>query len=458
MGPLRAADPELWRSFRLPGVSSGRAWLPADLFLRLLAALLVGYAVGGRAFAYLGWGSLYVGEAVLAIGLVTALPTLTRVRIPRSAPLAWLAVFGLWGLGRTLPGIERHGLDAARDAVVWGYSAFAFLMAGVLLARPDRLLWLLHLYRRFALSYPLVMLPLWVSLVVYGDLIPPVIREIELSPKGGDTLVLLAGISSFCLLGFARPRVGVLLCLCSLVLLCAISNRGGTLSLLAALSVASLATSARARLAPAVGVLAFAATIVFGLGDLLQRGAREVSLDQLSSNISSVFSPQERQELDGSRRWRLDWWGRIVDYTIYGPYFWEGRGFGPNLATTDGFDLDKERTLRSPHNVHMTFLARGGVPGLLLWLALQLSWLISMLAAYRRSSRSGQDVWARLFLFLIAYWLSFQVNGTFDVYLEGPMGGIWFWTVLGVGLASAQLYRTTPELLYEGARLPAGGV
>ncbi len=34
-----------------------------------------------------------------------------------------------------------------------------------------------------------------------------------------------------------------------------------------------------------------------------------------------------------------------------------------------------------------------------------------------------------------------MVNATFDVYLEGPMGALWYWTVFGIGIAAAQIYR-----------------
>ena len=50
----------------------------------------------------------------------------------------------------------------------------------------------------------------------------------------------------------------------------------------------------------------------------------------------------------------------------------------------------------------------------------------------------------RLFLFLFAYWLAQIVNGSFAVYFEGPMGGIWFWTVYGVGMSALWLYRWRP--------------
>ncbi len=41
---------------------------------------------------------------------------------------------------------------------------------------------------------------------------------------------------------------------------------------------------------------------------------------------------------------------------------------------------------------------------------------------------------ARFILWVTGYWVAFNVNAAFDVYLEGPQGGIWFWSMFGVGL------------------------
>ena len=56
-----------------------------------------------------------------------------------------------------------------------------------------------------------------------------------------------------------------------------------------------------------------------------------------------------------------------------------------------------------------------------------------------------------MFLFLGAYWLAFLINGSFDVYLEGPMGGIWFWTVYGIGVAPANLQAMSGSTLSKEA-------
>ena len=80
---------------------------------------------------------------------------------------------------------------------------------------------------------------------------------------------------------------------------------------------------------------------------------------------------------DGTREWRLRWWGTIQDDTIHGPYFWTGNGFGLNLAISDGFLLGEAgggSSLRSPHTGHLTILARAGVPGIVLGMSTLAAW------------------------------------------------------------------------------------
>jgi O-antigen ligase len=109
--------------------------------------------------------------------------------------------------------------------------------------------------------------------------------------------------------------------------------------------------------------------------------------------------------------------------------------------------VEDDGSLRNPHNAHYTMLARGGVPGFVLWILVQASWAFGIVGGYLRSRRLHQRRWNGLFLFLFAYWAAFMINAAFDVFLEGPMGGIWFWTVYGVGLAAMWLYRHRPQVL-----------
>ena len=120
---------------------------------------------------------------------------------------------------------------------------------------------------------------------------------------------------------------------------------------------------------------------------------------------------------------------------MHGPYFWTGKGFGINLADSDGFQVAADGSLRSPHNSHLTLLARGGVPGLALWILLQGAFGLYLLRAYVADRVAGRFTWADIQLWVLLYWCAFMINGMFDVFLEGPQGAIWFWSLFGYGIA-----------------------
>lgn len=130
-----------------------------------------------------------------------------------------------------------------------------------------------------------------------------------------------------------------------------------------------------------------------------------------------------------------------------------------NLAVADGFPTgDDNAPLRSPHNGHMTILARMGVPGLLLWIALQATFGASLFAAFRRATARGLEVWAAVDAWILVYWVAALVDMSFDVYLEGPQGGIWFWSLMGLGLGVLEAQRKILGEHDGEAALPVAGV
>jgi hypothetical protein len=165
-------------------------------------------------------------------------------------------------------------------------------------------------------------------------------------------------------------------------------------------------------------------------------------VSQVKENLFSVVGSEEVEiDLQNTRYWRLEFWSDIVENVVYGSYFWTGQGFGINLADFYGFQTTSEGALRSPHGAPMTILARMGVPGLILWIFFNLAYAFSLLRAVFSARRRGSRFWESLNLWLLAYWVMATVNSTFDVYLEGPQGGIWFWVVTGVGIAALQVQR-----------------
>jgi hypothetical protein len=170
---------------------------------------------------------------------------------------------------------------------------------------------------------------------------------------------------------------------------------------------------------------------------------RPATLQQLIENLLSVFGSSSDGDLEGTKQFRLAWWGTIVDYTVFGDYFWTGKGFGVNLADDDGFQSTLDHSLRAPHNSHVTVLARMGVPGFVLWLVLQVAFGIGLLRATWAHRRTGDLKLAAVGGWLLAYWIAMMLDTSFDPYLEGPQGGIWFWTVVGLGLVV--MSRATPR-------------
>jgi len=92
-------------------------------------------------------------------------------------------------------------------------------------------------------------------------------------------------------------------------------------------------------------------------------------------------------------------------------------------------------------------LARAGVPGFLLWLAVHGVWFATVVGAWLRAKRADQRRWMALYAWVCGFWIASLLNASFDVFLEGPMGGIWTWTVMGLGVAAVRLRASHPDLL-----------
>jgi hypothetical protein len=425
------------------------------LFVGGTAFILAGYAVAGRGFAYTGEKPVFVGDVVLLVG---TLAVLTRARGVRLHPVHGLIfLFMLMGAARTFPYVGAYGLSTIRDAALWGYCMFALALSAFVRAHHVR--WAIERYRRFV-----PWLVAWIPVAA-------VISILHLSPhwpnsgipivdfKGGDMGVHLTIAASFVLLGLygfdrrkrgARSETVLWLAWFAAVAPVLAMSRSSMLSL-------GFGIFAAIVLRRSVRVLPFAVTagtlvlvLVLFHVTVPVGGGQNLSTTNLVQNVVSIVSNKQdqgvrggsHQNLNGSKQFRLRWWTKIVDYTVHGPYFWKGKGFGLNLADSDGFQLDSKHTLRAPHNSHITVLARMGVPGLVVWALLQLSFAATMLTWSFRARRVGARLWSLFDAWLFVAWLAIMIDTSFDPYLEGPQGAIWLWSIVGVGLAAVNIQRT----------------
>jgi O-antigen ligase len=424
----------------------------AGKWLALLCLTLLGYALCGKGFAY-----IFIGEVLLFWGLVWLVGSGQWRRLTDVGPFWLLLLLGGWVLTRTWPELPRYGIEALRDTAIWGYSLFALVVYAYLLARPERLTALLRWYRVFIVLFLLGVPAAWFAYryYIFPERFPywPWADVPVILPKGGDIQVHLAGILAFWVMGYAGV-VGlwrVLLFAFSLIVV-GTYDRAGLLSFLAVFAVCFVAKPCDRSLwrLMAVGACGILVLAVADIRVKMLAREREISFEQVLANLASLTGTSTTGDLDDTKIWRLEWWSDILDYTVYGEYFWTGKGFGINLADDDGYQVEADKSLRSPHNGHLTMLARAGVPGFILWVLVQVSWWWVMARGYLRSRQAGHERWAGLFLFLLAYGVAFMINTTFDVFIEGPMGGVWYWTVYGTGLAALRVYRHAPELLSEG--------
>lgn len=436
------------------------------IWLYLVAFMFWGYAFFDRSFAALGVYPVLIGELAIMLGLFAAVIG-GSVRHLFKSPIVWLwIILGVLCTLQAVPYFRIYSLDVVRDLALWYYGMYALLIGAFLSKKTDLLV---KVPQQYAFLFPILII--WFPIAfgiqqAFGASLPMVpgsaVQVLKL--KAGDAGVHLAGAATFMLIGL-YSRAGSkrkatqsrmqdwfwwLAWLVSFMYV-ASSNRGGMLSVVAAMLVVFLFQrgSRWGKVAVIALVLAamffyiqvvFQTELTFTLGRTTTYAPRQVSPDQIMQNITSLVAPEDNSSLDNTKDWRLNWWTTIVNYTVFGNYFWTGKGFGINLAESDGFVLRDDGLLRSPHNSHLTFLARAGVPGFALWVALQLTIGFSLIASHYRARRNDDHWWAKFFLWILAYWVSFLVNSSFDVALEGPQLGIPFWVVIGVGLAAIIAY------------------
>jgi hypothetical protein len=419
-----------------------------DRYLLFLVTILAGYALMGKGFAYLGFPPLYIGEIALLTGIIVLGRSGTVIASLATLPSVVLLVTMMWVLVLTIPYLEVYGVDALRDSVIIMYGGFALIVIGLLLEEPRRIDTVLHYYGRLLVMFPAIPVGFWLT-KYWGDAIPSIWGPVPIVEIGASAVgTHLAGAAVFVLIGYRKVSVMWIAVWLLTAAMLAATNRGAALAVLVP-CVFAIIMLGRLRWMlrwAAVGAVAFAATFAIESTYLEHEQAkdsldRSVTAHQLAENAMSIFGDSGEQT-QGTKEWRLRWWDMIITDTVYGPNFWTGRGFGLNLAEADGFaGAESGPPLRAPHNANMTLLARAGVPGLALWWLLLLCWGGMLLKAMFAARARRHKHWANVFLWVFCYAASIVINATFDVTLEGPVQGIWFWSLFGFGVGSVMVYR-----------------
>jgi hypothetical protein len=420
--------------------------LPADVIL--LGLLLIGYIVGNRGFAQLlpvPWLPLFPAEWGLAAGLgwLVVQSALRRTLPWRREALNWVILAWLvLGTIRVAVDAPRHGIMALRDYAMIYYAAFFFLAQHYAADRRSRAYLvactlvaaaaLLPVYFLFG-EFPLFFVT---TLAVHG--IPLIYLKGDLAATflaAGSVIVFHAArgpgrwwtwplaTAMFLTVAGGNSRASVV---------------GGMVAMLWLLLTRRWAYPAVQGGAAAAALLGMAVLAYSGQAPLVEARLREFA-ERVTSMVD-VTGTQGRPGDDtldkgGNNRFRMVWWRTVLDDTWrQGPAF--GLGFGHDLARSfvNAYDplMGDDFSARSPHSIVMSVIGRMGALGMAAFLAIagaiaQRTWRV---LRSRASDPFACCLWCAAWVIL--------TSACFGVVLEGPMGAVVFWTLLGLANGMAE--------------------
>jgi len=432
---------------------------PRPLLAVILGVTAIGYIVGNRGFAQISLSQsfpLLPGElALLLAGSIMLVQCAWRHEMPARRDLLNVALL-VWitaGTIRVLFDVREYGFSAIRDYALVYYAAFFFLAQQVARDRASGAFLLrCMLYSCGAL---LVIHPLFTQ---YPDFFISTLT-LRGTPliffKGDLAAVFMAVGSVLCFLRFerSRRRRWLVASLALAALMLTTSNRSSMVAL--AVGAGWLAIGGRWRFTGLLGLGGVLAAITLLLAAEFQNQSwRQTQLHRVYERVLSIADPfgQRAYQTDDAFKgdnnvFRMVWWRATVNETVEGNP-WLGLGFGHDLAARfvrqyfpEGND---DFSARSPHNVLITVFARMGFLGLVLFLAVIAAAAGSTWRAVRNPDPNApaDAAWVAAWVMLVA--------ACFGVVLEGPMGAMIFWTLLGVANGYAHA-KSAPERIGDDA-------
>lgn len=430
--------------------------LEVGAFLCGLAA--VGYLVGNRGFAQLSlpFLPLFPGELVLAAALAVAVLRSAQTKTLPFRPDALNWILLLWllcGGARLFFNVRSFGFEALRDFAMVYYALFFFL-AQSWAAQDFPRRWLCGCLRvGFFLCAPVyVLFLLWPDWFLY-----------QLTVAGNPLVYIKADVAAGMMIAAAflaverywRSRRWGWLAVAAFSLAAALasSNRAAVAGLLVALFWLLLFfRTGLLRIFALLGAAGFAGLLALALvqpkpfeRSLVYR-FYEMGASMLDAGGTRSYRLESLEAKPDNNRFRTTWWKQVIGET-WAENRWFGKGFGYDLS--DNFQKiyypegSSEFAARSPHNFLITVFGRQGLLGLALLLVFLAALGVETWKTGNKALASREGT-SRLVWWLCG-WIIFT-TACFGVVLEGPMGAIPFWLVLGLanGLSNQSMLEPSP--------------
>lgn len=396
------------------------------LYIRFYLIIMLLYAFFNKGIAY-----SYLAEILLITGVILIFLNrklfeiyLNKKQIIIIILISLMFIYILFGL------IKYNAFNVIRDSLAFQYVWFTIIL--FYFKDERKFIWdsLIQIYK-------------WIPLVLFLNFIlfyylflnlPPIEifggQHILLYKNGDKSLHLL--VSSILMILFTEKYTrnwlifNSILIFINLLILLAFT-RSGSVAYLAGVfcffffSKTSLITDGLRKVLKYIPLLLI---IVFGVFAAIEiegdAQGRTISLSQITDNFSSIVSSDIDGSLTDNKVWRLVWWAKLLNESFTLEHFLIGKGLGMSLAGNDLTSVDEN--LRSPHNFHLTIIARFGYIIFFIWFY----WLWLLFKPLFTKRLSGRT------LGLTSILLAYIINGSFDVFFEGPMGAFPFWTLVGL--------------------------
>ena len=417
--------------------------LSADVIL--LGLLLIGYIVGNRGFAQLmplPGLPLFPAEFGLAVGLgwVLTQAALRRTLPWRSDFLNWaLLLWLILGTARVVVDVRRYGLFAIRDYATIYYTAFFFLaqhygvqprarryLIGCVLVAVIALLPVYFLFSEFPLFF-------FIHLTVQGVPLVYLKGDLAYTFLAAGSLIIFHAVRGphrfwgwplatlmFLTIATGDSRASFVGAVVAMVWL-ALARRWAYPAVQAAAAAIVLMT---------VAMLAYSGNVPWATARLEGLRDRVVSIADVSNTLS--YDSEDDAYKGDNNQFRLVWWRSVLQDTwAQGPVF--GLGFGYDLAANFLQIYEpgstEEFAARSPHSIIIGTFGRMGTVGLAALLLIVAAMMRQTWRALRDRTTDPTSVglWC-------AAWVIFT-SACFGVVLEGPMGAVVFWSLLGMANA-----------------------
>jgi exopolysaccharide biosynthesis polyprenyl glycosylphosphotransferase len=450
---------------------SGEAfgWLRENADLGLLSGLLVATAVFGRPFSKLGVdGVLYVTEiAVLLIALFAILRTglgraMTRTR--QTIPVALLALLWAAGAVAALRGVSQHGFrDVIQDIGLVEYSIVLVLVVTVVDSRE----------RLRSLTGILVVagVAATIAYAIVANAAPTSALGSEHNPTSAVGIYLSLAVLIVAARFAHRIHVHPLLLFgagAAALLMSVTVTRSVTLAALVSFAVLVALAPRGGRMRAAVLALVLSLLVVFGSNAYHSvkvrvdrespppsaTGTSTPSTPTVTAAIAESFDPSAASGMNPNIRWRLAYWKFIVRESAHAPLLGTGFGHAANFRWSNIlYDARVGNTadpndVTPPHNSFLNVLYRMGLFGFIPLIGLVGVAVWRTARALRRPLPGDHRALLVGFACLLAFIL---VIASFNVALEGPYMGMFFWTVLAILLIASSTWVTASGATNGGA-------